>query len=157
MGSDLFSCKSFNLDEEIKNPSSPQRKPYQGSNLLKSNTSISEEICIQKDFCIKELNKKKEQILGNITKPKISNSIIKQNRGPNSLFGKTKEVETRKSDLTSNSSTPVHHKVSKKALNTIRDIEKSSPLSSSYFKQKLDTKITPMSNSEFKSKINFIY
>jgi hypothetical protein len=45
-------------------------------------------------------------------------------------------------------------KVSKKALNTIRDIEKSSPLKGSYFKPKLNEKINTnlqMSNSEFKS------
>lgn len=135
---------------------------------MKCNTSISEEI--NKDTKITgELNKKKEQILGNITTPKISNSTIRQNRCQNSLFEKTKDLEgnipIKKSDsISSNNSSNQNIikevKISKKMINSIRDIEKSSPfMSSSYFKPKLNNngsgKNLHMSNLEFKSKKNF--
>ncbi len=60
------------------------------------------------------------------------------------------------------SSIKSHSKVSKKALNTIRDIEKSTAMKGSYFKPNLSENNNTnlqMSNSEFKSNnktINFI-
>ena len=135
------------------------------SKLMKSNTSVSEEI--NNDKFAAELNKKKEQLLGSVTTPKISKSIIRQNRGQNYLLEKKNESESDKisnisskkpelsySSSLSNMSFKNQIKVSKKALNTIRDIEKSSPLKGSYFKPKLNEKINTnlqMSNSEFKS------